>query len=113
MANGVEGLKKQVAQTLSALEKQIAQIEKDLAALREEADICRQVLGKPTSKALTRGASGQRINWAEVLGSLPKQFTAKDVVAKVGKPLAAVYTQLYQLIRAGRLNRTKDGYQKV
>ncbi len=113
MAEGMAGLKKQAAQTLGALEKEIAKIEKDLAALREEADICRQVLGKPTSKASAKGASGKRIDWKAVLGSLPQQFTAKEVRAKIGKPPAAVYTQLYQMTKAGRLNRTKDGYEKV
>ena len=113
MAEGLGGLKKQAASTLGALEKEIAKIEKELSALREEADICRQVLGKPTSKASAKRASGKRIDWKAVLGSLPKQFTAKDVMAKVNKPLAGIYTQLYQMTKAGRLNRTKDGYQKV
>jgi hypothetical protein len=34
-------------------------------------------------------------------------------MAKINKPPAAVYTQLYQMIKAGRLNRTKDGYEKL
>ena len=113
MAEGVAGLKKQAAQTLGSLEKEIAKIEKELSALREEADICRQVLGKPTSKASAKRASGKRIDWKAVLGSLPKQFTAKDVMAKIGKPPAAIYTQLYQMTKAGRLKRTEDGYEKV
>ena len=113
MSEGVEGLKKQAAQTLGVLEKEIAKKEKDLAALQEEADICLQVLGKPTSKASAKGSSGKRVDWKAVLGSLPKQFTAKDVMAKIGKSPAAVYTQLYQMTRAGRLNRTEEGYEKV
>lgn len=113
MADSLGGLKKQAAQTLGSLEKQIATLQKDLAALNEEADICRQLLGKPTSKASARGPSGKRVNWAEVLGSLPKQFTAKDVMVKTSKPPAAVYTQLYQMTKAGRLKRTKTGYGKV
>lgn len=113
MTEGVAGLKKQAAQTLVALEKEIAKKEKELATLREEADICQQVLGKPTSKTSAKGSSGKRVDWKAVLGSLPKQFTAKDVMAKIGKSPAAVYTQLYQMTRAGRLNRTKEGYQKV
>ena len=113
MAEGVAGLRKQAAQTLGALEKEIAKIEKELAAFRDEADICLRVLGKPTTKASAKGASGKRVDWKAVLSSLPKQFTAKDVMAKIGKPPAAVYTQLYQKTKAGRLNRTKDGYKKV
>lgn len=113
MAEGMASLKKQAAQTLTALEKQISALEQDLTALNEEADICRQLLGKPTSKASAKGSSGKRVNWADVLGSLPKQFTAKDVIAKIGKPPAAIYTQLYQMTKAGRLKRTKDGYEKV
>ena len=54
----------------------------------------------------------QRINWAEVLESLPEQFTSKDVLAKVNKPPRAVYMQLYHMTRAGRLKRTEDGYEK-
>ena len=113
MGGGVAGLKKQAAQTLGALEKEIAKKEKELAIFREDADICLQVLGKPTSKASTDGGPGKRINWAEILGSLPKQFTAREVIAKIDKPPAAAYTQLYQMTKAGRLNRTKTGYRKV
>jgi hypothetical protein len=112
MAEGVAGLKKQAAQTLVTLEKEIAQKEKELATFREEADICLQVLGKPTLSS-TKGASGKRVDWKAVLSSLPQHFTAKDVMAKINKPPAAVYTQLYQMIKAGRLNRTKDGYEKL
>ena len=113
MADSLGGLKKQAAQTLGSLERQIAKLEQDLSALNEEADLCRQVLGKPTRKAFAKGSSGKRVNWKEVLGSLPKQFTAKDVMAKINKPPAAVYTQLYQMAKAGRLKRTKSGYEKV
>lgn len=113
MAESLENLKKQAAQTLESLEKQIAKLETDLSALHEEANICRQVLGKPLSKASAKGSSGKRINWAEVLGSLPKQFTAKQVIDRIGKPPAAIYTQLYQMTKAGRLKRTKDGYEKA
>ena len=109
MADSLGGLKKQAAQTLDALEQQIVQLEKDLAELNEEADMCRQLLGKPTSK----GSAGQRVNWAAVLSNLPKQFTAKDVMAETNRPPAAVYTQLYQLKKAGKLKRTKTGYQKA
>ena len=113
MADSLGGLKKQAAHTLSALEKQMAQLEEDLAVLKAEADICRQVLGKPPRTASARVSSGKRINWAEVLGSLPKQFTAKDVIAKIDKPPAAVYSQLYQMTQAGKLKRTESGYEKV
>ena len=113
MADSLGGLKKQAAQTLDALEQQIVQLEKDLAELNEEADMCRQLLGKPTSKASRKGSAGQRVNWAAVLSNLPKQFTAKDVMAETNRPPAAVYTQLYQLKKAGKLKRTKTGYQKA
>lgn len=112
MTEGVAGLKKQAAQTLVALEKEIAKKERELATLRGEADLCLHVLGKPTLTS-AKGVSGKRVDWKAVLGSLPKHFTAKDVMAKINKPPAAVYTQLYQMIKAGRLNRTKDGYEKV
>ena len=102
MADGVAGLRKQAAQTLGVLEKEIAKKEQELATFREEADICLQVLGKPTSKSLAGGGSGKRINWVEILGSLPKQFTAREVIAKINKPPAAAYTQLYQMTMAGR-----------
>ena len=113
MAEGMAGLKKQAAQTLGSLEKQIAKLEEELATLREEANICRRLLGKPTSGVSPRGSSGKRINWAQILGSLPAQFTAKQVIEKINKPPAAVYTQLYQMTKAGRLKRTKDGYEKT
>ena len=113
MAEGVVSLKKQAARILAGLQKEIAKKEKELVALREEVDICVQVLGKQTAKASAKGAPRKRIDWAAVLDSLPGQFNAKDVVAKINKPPAAVYTQLYQMTKAGRLNRTKDGYEKA
>ena len=118
---GVVSLKKQAARILAGLEKEIAKKEKEIAALREEADICVSILGKGPPKASTKSESKResnsesrkRIDWAEVLGSLPERFNAKDVIAKINKPPAAVYTQLYQMTKTGRLNRTKDGYEKV
>ena len=58
MAEGVAGLKKQAAQTLAALKKEIAKKQKELATFREDADICLQFLGKPTSKASVNRGSG-------------------------------------------------------
>ena len=63
MAEGVAGLKRQAAQTLGSLEKQIAKIKKDLAVLREEADICLRVLGKPTSKASSKESFRKANQW--------------------------------------------------
>ena len=114
MAETLVSLKKQAAQTLGSLEKEIAKTEKELAALNEEANICRQLLGKPTvGGRAAGGGERKRVDWASVLGSLPKEFTARDVIAKINKPPAAVYTQLYQMTKANRLKRTKAGYAKV
>jgi hypothetical protein len=33
-------------------------------------------------------------------------------MAKINKPAAAVYTQLYQMTKAGRLKRTESEYEK-
>ena len=65
-----------------------------------------------TREPVETAGKGKRINWAEVLEGLPEQFTSKDVIAKVNKPPNAVYTQLYQMTKAGRLKRTEDGYEK-
>lgn len=114
MAETLVSLKKQAAQTLGSLEKEIAKTEKELAALNEEANICRQLLGKPTvGGRAAGGGERKRVDWVSVLGSLPKEFTARDVIAKINKPPAAVYTQLYQMTKANRLKRTKAGYAKV
>ncbi len=113
MAAGVASLQKQAARVLASLEKEIAKKEKEIAALREEADLCVLILGKQTPKASAKGAPRKRIDWAAVLNGLPDQFSTKDVIAKVDKSAAAVYTQLYQMAKTGRLKRTKDGYEKV
>lgn len=114
MAQGVQSLKKQAARILAGIEKEIAKKEKEIAALREEADLCVQILGRTQPpKISTKSAPRKRIDWAEVLSSLPDRFNTKDVVAKINKPRAAVYSQLYQMTKTGRLNRTKDGYEKV
>ena len=65
MAKGLGGRKQPAEQTVGALEKEIAKIEKDLTILQEKADICRQVLGKPTSQASAKGTSEKRVNGAE------------------------------------------------
>ena len=110
-------MQKQAARILASLEKEIARKEKEIIALREEADICVQILGKQTleapAKALAKGAPRKRIDWAAVLDSLPDHFTAQDVTEKIRKPPPAAYTQLYHMVKTGRLNRTKDGYEKV
>ena len=114
MAETLVSLKKQAMQTLGSLEKEIAKKEKELAALHEEANICRQLLGKPTvGGKVAGGGERKRIDWSSVLDSLPKEFTAKDVIDKINKPPAAVYTQLYQMTKANRLKRTRNGYVKV
>lgn len=121
MAEGVGSLRKQAAKILAGLEKEIAKKERELDELRKEADICKQVVGNQTAKASTKATAKaaakaparKRLNWTQVLAGLPDQFTAKDVVAKIKKSPAAVYTQLYQMTKTGRLKRTKDGYAKV
>jgi hypothetical protein len=116
MAEGLTALKKQAAQTLGSLQKEIARREKELSALQNEAAVCQQLLHGRVSKSSAKGSlggSGKRIDWRSVLADLPKQFTAKDVIDKVNKPAAGIYTQLYQMTKANRLRRTKDGYEKV
>ena len=122
MAEGVGSLRKQAAKILAGLEKEIAKKEREFDELRKEADICKQVVGnqtakasaaKATAKAAAKAPARKRLNWTQVLAGLPDQFTAKDVVAQIKKSPAAVYTQLYQMTKTGRLKRTKDGYAKV
>ena len=125
MAEGVGSLRKQAGRILAALEKEIAKKERELDELRKEADICKQVVGTQTAKApaqapakapakaRAKGPARKRLDWTQVLAGLPDQFTAKDVVAKIKKPPSAVYTQLYQMTKTGRLKRTEDGYEKV
>ena len=116
MAEGLIALKKQAAQTLGALQKEIARREKELSDLQNEAAVCQQLLRGKVAKISAKGSSGgsgKRIDWRSVLADLPKRFTAKDVIDKVNKPAAGIYTQLYQMTKANRLKRTKDGYEKV
>lgn len=117
MAEGVVRLQKQAARILASLEKEIARKEKEIVALREEVDICVQILGKQAPQAPVeapaKGTPRKRIDWAAVLDSLPDHFTGKDVADKIKKPPAAAYTRLYHMVKTGRLNRTEDGYEKV
>jgi hypothetical protein len=114
MAERLTSLKSEAAKTLGGLQKEIAHREKELAEMHEEASICRQLLGKPDPAGSGRGGMGKkRIDWVSVLRALPREFTARDVIAKINKPPAAVYTQLYQMTKANRLKRTKDGYVKI
>lgn len=116
MTAGLTALKKQAAQTLRALQKEILRREKELSSLQNEAAACQQLLHGKAFKASakeTSGGIGKRIDWGSVLADLPKQFTAKDVIGKVNKPAAGIYTQLYQMTKANRLKRTKNGYEKI
>lgn len=114
MAEALASRKKQAEQTLGSLAKEIDKAEKELAALREEADIRRQLLAKPiVGGKAAGGRQKERIDWASVLNSLPKEFTARDLIAKSNKSPATVYSQLYQMAKANRLKRTKTGYMKL
>ena len=114
MAERLTSLRSEAAKTLRGLRKEIARREKELAEMYEEASICRQLLGKSDPAGSARGGMRKkRIDWVSVLGALPQEFTARDVIAKISKPPAAVYTQLYQMTKTNRLKRTKDGYAKI
>ena len=115
----VEKLRRQAIQTLAALEQELATRERELMALKDEAArwqgaLGRRPLRKEAAGALGRGRrAGRRVDWNAVLAELPATFTAKDVAAKADKPIQQVYVYLGRWMKAQKVKKAKDGYQKV
>lgn len=105
-------LKKQASKVLNSLRREVAQKEKDLAALRQD---MHRLQGIVSARAVVGvgGAPRVRLDWNLVLKELPDTFSSRDVGEKSGKPMEQVYAGLNRWIKDRKVRKGKDGYQKV
>lgn len=127
-------IRAQAAKVLSQLEGQISKLESEIADLKAQGDSWRAALGGKVSSALgvrrgpgrpagrtagtgRRRAKGNRVNWEEVLASVPKQFGVQDVMKHPGaasKGRAQVYPALNRWEATKRVKRIGKGlYEKA
>ncbi len=113
-------LQREASRALAALRTEIAQRERELAALKAEATRWQSVLQGPAkgvglvvTPPRMSPSKRPRLDWSAILKELPSRFTTKDVAQKTGKPIAQVYTHLSGWMKEKKVRRVKDGYQKV
>ena len=106
-------LKKQANKVLSSLRREIAQKEKELASLRQDAQRLDAVVSGRAVAAAGGGAPRMRLDWNLILKELPDTFTSKEVGQKSGKPMEQVYAGLNRWIKDRKVRKGKEGYQKV
>jgi len=105
-------LKKQAGKVLGSLRREIAQKEKELAALRQDVHRLQTVVSGG-SVAPGVGPMRVRLDWKQILKELPDTFTSRDVGVKSGKPMEQVYAGLNRWIKDRKVRKGKDGYQKT
>jgi len=105
---------------LTTLQKEIAQREHELAALKTEASRWQTVLhgpargdGASTGPAWRKRRPKRRLDWSVIFKELPARFTSKDLAQKSGKPLAQIYALVSRWMKDKKVRKVKDGYQKV
>lgn len=125
-------LRAQAANVMGQIEGAIARLEGELADLREQAEVWRKaVSGKATaalglsreagrrssSAGATRPRGKNRVNWDEVLSSVPQRFGVEDVMKHPGaaaKGRAQVYPALNRWEATKRVKRVGKGvYEKA
>lgn len=114
----LSGLKQQASKALSSLQQEIARRERELTMLKAEAARWVRALGDSGRRARGTSFRGMRreqsrIDWSQVLGELPANFTAKDIAQKTGKPMEQVYAGVSRWVKDKKIKKTKDGYQKL
>lgn len=119
MSEALDALKKQASKQLATLEKEIAGRQQQLDSLRAEAEMVMRVLGKSSGSATSTRAktdkSGQRTrtDWQPVLNSLPKNFSVKDVLAKLEHTPGNIYVRLGKWVDQKKVKKVGKGYQKL
>jgi hypothetical protein len=110
----------QATTVLAAVTKEIRQREQELAALKAEAARWQSVLrvpvrgdGSAVPTPHRRAAKRPRLDWHTILKELPTRFTIKDLAQKTGRPMAHAYTYVSRWMKAKKVRRGKDGYEKV
>jgi hypothetical protein len=110
-------LRRQTTKALASLQKKIAQREKELEELKAEAARWESALGKEAKAASSlpsrRSQAAKRLDWNAILKGLPATFTAKDLAQRAGKPVNRAYAPLSRWLKAKKVRKRKDGYQKV
>jgi hypothetical protein len=114
----ITNLRRQTTKALASLQKEITQREKELEELKAEAARWESALGKEAEKAAPSLPSRQpqaakRLDWNAVLKELPTTFTAKDLAQRAGKPVNRTYGPLSRWLKAKKVRKRKDGYQKA
>src|SRR5712691_6601925 len=114
------GLQRGATKTLAALRQEITQRAHELAALKAEAARWQSVLQGPARRARPAvapppvpPAKRPRLDWSAILKELPTRFTPQEVAQKAGKPPGHVYVYMSRWMKAKKVRRVKDGYQKV
>jgi len=114
------GLHREATKTLAALRQDITQREHELAALKAEAARWQSVLRGPGRRARPALAPPQvppstrlRLDWSAILKELPTRFTTQEVAQKAGKTTGHVYVYMSRWMKAKKVRRVQDGYQKV
>ncbi len=114
-----DALKKQASKQLATLEKEIAGKQKQLDALRTEAEMVMEVLGQPSGSAKSAkaksGKSGTRIrtDWQPVFESLPKNFSVKDVLGNLEHKPSNIYQRLGIWVDQKKVKKVGKDYQKL
>lgn len=118
----VASFQRQAAKTLTALNKEIAHREQELAALKTEASRWQTVLHGPAKENGAAAARAprkrarskrRRLDWNAIFQELPARFTSKDLAQKSGKPLGQVYALVSRWRKDKKVRQVKDGYLKV
>ena len=114
------GLQREATKALAALRQEITQRERELSALKTEAARWQSVMRGPARRvgpAVTPPRvpppKRPRLDWSAILKDLPPRFTTKDVAQKAGKPLGHVYVYVSRWMKAKKVRKVKEGYQKV
>ncbi len=124
MAQIITVFRRRTTEALASLQKEISRREEELEAMKAEAARWESALGRevkadrtPASpgraKPPRRGQKAQRLDWSTVLGELPKAFIAKEVARRTGKTKNSVYAAIGRWVRAKKVRKAKEGYQKV
>ncbi|MBM4256019.1 MAG: hypothetical protein FJ147_08995 [Deltaproteobacteria bacterium] len=106
-------LKKQANKVLGSLRREIAQKEKELSSLRQDAQRLQSVVNGKASAAVA-GPVRQRLDWNLILKELPGTFSSHEVGVKSGKPMEQVYAGLNRWIKDRKVRKAKQGgYEKM
>lgn len=114
-------LRRQGAKALAALQREIANKEKELNLLKATEAQWRGIVGAQAKTLTLAGAGrarmgklGLRLDWSAVLAGLPATFRTKDVQQKTGKPMEQVYSGVSRWTKDKLIKKNTDGsYQKL